>query len=82
MGFDSGCSISCIGIIIISSATNSTSAEAKDYYYVKMQLMWFAVGLATMLVAKHRLQSYWQICKYYLCHKYNFSISGFCREIC
>ncbi|HHU69106.1 MAG TPA: rod shape-determining protein RodA [Thermoanaerobacterales bacterium] len=43
--------ISCIGIIIISSATNSTSAEAKDYYYVKMQLMWFAVGLAAMLVA-------------------------------
>ena len=43
--------ISCIGIIIISSAANSTSAEAKDYYYVKMQLMWFAVGLAAMLVA-------------------------------
>lgn len=43
--------ISCIGIITISSATNSSSAETKNYFYVKMQLIWLSVGLVAMLAA-------------------------------
>jgi rod shape determining protein RodA len=42
--------ITALGIVIISSATHANPFTGGDYHFVKMQLIWFLLGLGVMIV--------------------------------